>query len=54
MDPKIPDEVRAVMGEQEGARDLQVAAFSEAIKRMRDDAVQARRESGIETIWMQA
>ena len=54
MDPKIPDEVRAVMGEQEGARQLQVAAFSETIKRMRDDAVQARRESGIETVWTQA
>ncbi len=54
MDQNIPPEVRAVMGEQEADRTMQVAAFSETIKRLRDDAVQARRESGIETVWMQA
>lgn len=54
MDQNIPPEVRAAMGEQETGRMEQVSAFSETIKRMRDDAVQARRESGIETVWMQA
>lgn len=54
MDQNIPDEVRAAMGAPEQERGERVAAFSVTIARLRDDAVQARRESGIETVWMQA
>ena len=49
---KLPDEVLAMLGGGEDVLDEQrLQSLSQAISKLRDDAVEGRRSSGIEDNW---
>lgn len=58
IDPDLPDELNrdsAATPESEGFdREEQLAVLGEAVAKLRDEAVLARRDSGIEAAWMAA
>lgn len=47
----LPPEVQEALAEQEGIRQEKLDAFANAIRKMRDEAVQGRKNSGIEDTW---
>lgn len=49
----LPDEVRAVMAEPEAKRNENLDNLGRALARMRKEAVDARKQSGIEHIWLE-
>ena len=53
MDLNLPPEVQAAIKAPEANNAERLAAFSVTIATLRDDAVKARKESGIEDVWTQ-
>ena len=56
IDPDLPDELQSDQEYNDATeqRDEMLAAIGQAIAKKRDEAVAARKENGIEQIWIQA